>query len=53
MENFQLRPISALKGKNFFIPDYQRGYKWEKEQVLDLLNDIDDFMHADPILFLI
>lgn len=50
MENFQLRPISALKGKNFFIPDYQRGYKWEKEQVSDLLNDIDDFMNADPEL---
>ncbi len=27
----------------FFIPDYQRGYRWEKEEVTDLLNDIEEF----------
>lgn len=28
---------------NFFIPDYQRGYKWTRGEVLKLLNDIWDF----------
>ena len=28
---------------DFFIPDYQRGYKWTKIEVLKLLNDIWDF----------
>ena len=28
---------------NFFIPDYQRGYKWTRTEVLKLLNDIWDF----------
>ena len=28
----------------FFIPDYQRGYRWTKRQVEELLNDIKDFV---------
>ena len=28
---------------NFFIPDYQRGYRWEKQQAIDLLEDIYTF----------
>ncbi|MBD5324801.1 MAG: DUF262 domain-containing protein [Bacteroides sp.] len=47
MENFRLCSVSSLRDKSFFIPNYQRGYKWEKEQVVDLLNDIEDFMNAD------
>lgn len=47
MENFKFLSISELKDKRFFIPNYQRGYKWEKEQVEDLLNDINEFMNAD------
>lgn len=26
--------------RKFFVPFYQRGYRWEKEQVVQLLNDI-------------
>lgn len=29
----------------FTIPDYQRGYAWEKKQVEELLKDIDHLMH--------
>jgi len=29
--------------KNFFIPDYQRGYRWTVRQVEELLDDIWDF----------
>ena len=34
---------------DFFIPDYQRGYKWTRMEVLKLLNDIWDFKlnHSD------
>ena len=35
-----LKPVKDLLGMNFFIPDYQRGYRWTERQALDLLNDI-------------
>lgn len=35
-----LYTVSEILGKNFFIPSYQRGYRWEEQQVTDLLNDI-------------
>jgi len=31
---------------NFFIPAYQRGYRWSKREVEDLLNDILEFMNT-------
>lgn len=39
----ELKTISEVLDYNFFIPCYQRGYKWTKQQVVDLLNDIDSF----------
>lgn len=44
-EHFRLKSIAEfLDGKHsFFIPSYQRGYRWEKSQVEDLLKDIWDF----------
>ena len=36
-------PVIDLFGKKFFIPSYQRGYRWERQQVEDLLRDINDF----------
>lgn len=38
-----LRSVNDLLGERFFVPKYQRGYRWRKEQVLDLLQDIDAF----------
>ena len=35
--------IPELMGKNFFIPDYQRGYRWEEIHIYQLLSDIWDF----------
>lgn len=29
-----------LEGYKFFIPPYQRGYRWTKQQVIDLCNDL-------------
>ena len=34
------RAISALKGLTFRIPSYQRGYRWEPLQVIQLLKDL-------------
>ena len=39
----KLWALPELCNKNFFIPDYQRGYRWTAQQVEDLLNDIKDF----------
>lgn len=39
----QLKPVRELFGKDYFIPSYQRGYRWTKSQVNDLLDDIYEF----------
>lgn len=39
----ELKSIGELLGKNFFIPSYQRGYRWTGQQVKDLLDDINEF----------
>ena len=39
----KLMPVKELLGKKFFIPSYQRGYKWTEKQAEDLLNDLDEF----------
>ncbi|HHO42693.1 MAG TPA: DUF262 domain-containing protein, partial [Epsilonproteobacteria bacterium] len=39
----QLKSISELLDKSFYIPSYQRGYRWTKQQVEDLLDDIWEF----------
>ena len=44
MDNIlELKIINELNVYSFFIPSYQRGYKWTPKEVLELLNDIDDF----------
>ena len=41
--NIELRSIRSLSGLNFFIPDYQRGYRWSNNQVRQMLNDFKEF----------
>ncbi|HOL83557.1 MAG TPA: DUF262 domain-containing protein [Caldisericia bacterium] len=43
----ELKSISELSGMKFFIPDYQRGYRWTEELVNDLLEDIDEFINEN------
>jgi hypothetical protein len=38
-----LKPIHDLLGERFFVPSYQRGYRWTKRQVKDLLDDLWEF----------
>lgn len=40
----ELKSINELLGINFYIPNYQRGYRWSKQQVKDLLDDIQEFI---------
>lgn len=36
---FEIKGILEIKG-NFFVPDYQRGYRWGENEVKQLLDDI-------------
>lgn len=40
LENPKIRPIVKLLNRHFYIPHYQRGYRWEKEQITNLLDDL-------------
>lgn len=35
--------VYDLMNNNFYIPDYQRGYRWTKSEVEKLLSDLEDF----------
>lgn len=39
----ELKSVNELLGMKFFIPSYQRGYRWTEQQVKDLLNDVNEF----------
>lgn len=45
--SFSIKPVAdLLNGESIYhfrIPSYQRGYRWEEKQVLDMLNDIKQF----------
>jgi len=38
-----LKNVRDLLGENYYIPNYQRGYRWGKDEVSKLLDDIWDF----------
>jgi len=38
-----LKPVTELMTERFFIPSYQRGYRWTERQVKNLLDDIWNF----------
>jgi hypothetical protein len=44
----EIKQISDLLEMNFFIPSYQRGYRWTNQEVNDLLDDILEFIISDP-----
>lgn len=47
MNTLELKSIAELQNLAFYIPDYQRGYRWTRQQVEDLLNDIYEFSQKD------
>ena len=38
-----LKTVRELLGKRYYIPNYQRGYRWGELEVIKLLDDIWDF----------
>ncbi len=44
-----LRQENDLPKYNFFIPSYQRGYRWDEEQVEDLLDDLLEFINTSKL----
>lgn len=46
MDNLiQIREINKLIKEQFYIPSYQRGFRWDEKQVRDLLDDIYEFIN--------
>ena len=44
MAEVTMQSINYLFRKSFFVPTYQRGYKWTETQVKELLEDLYDFV---------
>ncbi len=48
MENtLELKTVNSLQEFNFYIPSYQRGFRWTPKEVKDLLDDISEFRPKD------
>ena len=52
MNNIELKSIKDIQGMNFYIPSYQRGYRWKKRQVAQLIDDIDAFRKTEATPFI-
>ena len=42
----EIKHVADLMGKNFRIPSFQRGYRWERKQIEQLLDDLADFAES-------
>lgn len=38
-----MKSVSQLEDYRFYIPNYQRGYRWAEQQVKELLEDLWEF----------
>lgn len=45
-----MKSIGELNNYKFAIPNYQRGYRWTRQQVKELLDDIWEFLKKDSSL---
>jgi uncharacterized protein with ParB-like and HNH nuclease domain len=43
LNEIKLKTVTELLGMNFYIPEYQRGYRWTQTNVNQLLADIWDY----------
>lgn len=55
MENertmYQLIEEQEKEKKTFLVPSYQRGYRWQRINVSDLLNDLCEFIHSGRTVY--
>ena len=35
--------VGKIQNQHFYVPDYQRGFRWGKNEVETLLNDINEY----------
>lgn len=42
-ENLCIKPIYKLLDEKFYIPRYQRGYRWGEQEIKELLEDLKDY----------
>ncbi len=42
LQNFSIQPMKTFLQEKYQIPNYQREYAWEKDEVSDFLRDIDE-----------
>lgn len=42
-QGYPLRSVQELLNERYYIPNYQRGYRWGKEEVEQLLQDLLDY----------
>lgn len=52
MEKIKVKSVEELLGNengisSYFIPKYQRGYRWKKRQIEQLLDDVDTFIPSE------
>lgn len=47
MSSLNKRKVSELFKRQYEIPDYQRGYRWRKEDVQHLIDDITEYYKPD------
>lgn len=45
--SFRIETVRSIRNQNFTVSNYQRGYKWTHTEVLDLLEDIDQFKSSE------
>ena len=41
--------VKKLLGMQFYIPSYQRGYRWTENEVLALLNDLSEYADSKKL----
>ena len=41
--------VKKLLGMQFYIPSYQRGYRWTEDEVLALLNDLSEYADSKKL----
>lgn len=48
MSALNLKTVDSIEG-NFFVPSYQRGYRWTEKEVTRLLDDVYNLLDHENI----
>lgn len=48
---YELITEQETKNIRFLVPSYQRGYRWQRVNVTDLLNDLEEFIHSGKEIY--